>query len=157
MPRSIYISDDEIVTLLKRYSLEVDNTSDIGLSDADVDLLIEEAVGEFESKMCSRFIVPLIGISGSFDTAPASSQTKAKICIKAMIRIVLSRDHGVNTDFGSSDNFKNQHLTTFNSHIKDFLDVKKLYGFKRQSFAGDASQPVQSVGLARGNNEFESF
>ena len=156
MPKSIYITDAEINTILKQYSLELDPSGEYGLTDDQINLLVEEAVGEFESKMCSRFVVPLVATTGSYTTAPASSITKAKICIKAMLRVVLARDHNIATEFGS-DAFMNQNNNTFKSHIKDFLDVKKVYGFKLQSFAGEASQPVQKIGLARGNNEFESL
>lgn len=155
MGATIYISDAEIQMILKRYSLDTASV-DSALTLDQLNLLIEEAVGEFETKMCSRYVVPLTTVNGSYELAPQASRAKAKIAVKAMIKVVLARDFGVNSEYGENGEIMKMHQATFSGHLKDFLDVKKVYGFKLQEFAGEASQPVQTIGLARGNNEFES-
>ena len=155
MPVSIYISDTEIQRLLKQYSLD---TISIGmaLEPEVLESIQNEVDAEVESALCSRYVVPLRGASGGYASAPSFVRNKIEIAYKAMFRVVLARDHGINTQFSAHSDLMSVNQKAFDRHMKDFLDTKRVYELKLQSFASTASQPVQSIGLARGNNDFES-
>lgn len=156
MPVSIYISDDEIQSILKKYSLDTASGVEMALDADQIEELQNEVDAEIESALCGRYVVPLRGTSGGYASVPDHVGNKIKICYKAMTRVVLARDHGINTQFSSHSDLISVNQRNFDKHIKDFLDIKRIWDMKLQDFASNASQPIQSVGIARGNNDFES-
>lgn len=153
--RTIYISDDEIQTLLKRYSLDTASV-DTALSAEDLDLLVSSAVAEFESKMCSRYVVPLQAIGGSYGLTPEFTRNKVKIVMQALLRVGLAREFNVNNEYSDRD-FADDNYKIFKDHLKDFLDIKKKYSLRQQEFADGAAKPRQSFGIARGDNSYGTY
>lgn len=142
-----YLSDAQFQVILK--ALNVDTMSD----DEQQDLL-NRATGDVETELCERFVVPLVADNaGAFNTAPVYAQQKVINALRAAIRKNLAEDKNANIVVESTERFINVHEKAFEAHIKILLNPKKHYGFKMQSQADGAIDPVQTIGLARADNE----
>ncbi len=146
--RFLYIKKDNFKKVLK--DLNVDATADGGFDETEQNELLDRAVGEMESDLVERFIIPLLALAGSFDTAPVYSRQKVLSTLKSKIRQIIGGDKQKNIVIDSTERFIDLKLAEYNRHIKDLLNHKRDFKLKLQEFASDTSlQPVQTIGTAR--------
>lgn len=146
---SQYISDDRFQDILDEQNIT-------GLTDDQQQDLVDRAVGDLEAQLCERFVVPLqVTTPGDFEVAPKFAQQKALNAVISRIRSLLGLDKARNLVIESTQKYIDVHYIDFKGHIKDLLDPKKHYGFQLNSFSVGSFDPVQTIGLARANNETE--
>ena len=146
--RFLYISRTNFVKIL--IDLNVDATADGGYGDVEQNDLIDRAVGDLESDLVERFVVPLTALSGDFKTAPIYAQQKVLNALKSKIRQIIGGDKQKNIVIDSTERYIDLKLKEYKDHIKDLLNHKRDFKMKLQSFASDtALQPVQTIGVAR--------
>lgn len=146
--RFLYISRSEYEKVLS--DLNVDTEEEGGLDNKGKNDLLDRAIGEMESDLVERFVVPLQGLSGDYSTAPAYSTQKVLSCLKSKIRQIIGGDKQKNIVIDSTERFIDLKKSEYNGHIKDLLNHKRDFKFKLQEFANDtAVQPVQTIGVAR--------
>ena len=146
--RFLYISKTNFQKILS--DLNVDATAEGGFSDLEQNELIDRAVGDLESDLVERFIVPLQALKGAYDTAPNYSRQKVLNAIKTKIRQIIGEDKQKNIVIDSTERFVDLQLSAYVRHRKDLLNFKRDFQFKLQAFASDtAVQPVQTIGVAR--------
>lgn len=152
----LYITKAQFDEIL--IGLNIDVTEDGGFNAKKQRSLLERAVGDLESDLVERFTVPLTGTKGAYSTAPQYARQKVLNAISSKVRQIIGLDEQKNITIDSTERFIDLKKADYNGHIKNLLNAKRTFGFKLQSFASDgAVEPVQSVGLARGNNKRESF
>jgi len=143
-----YITKENYENLLSDLNLDTSATG--GFSAKEQNELLDRAVGDLESDLVERFIVPLDGLSGDFTTAPSYSQQKVLNALKSKIRQLVGIDKQKNIVIDSTERFVDLMLADYNRHKNDLLNHKRDFKIKLQSFANDtAVQPVQSIGTAR--------
>jgi len=151
-----YISKDEFADVLE--DLNIDEDEEGGFSKKRQRKLLARANGDLEADLVERFIVPLLGTGGAYETAPDYSRQKVLNALISKIRQIIGLDKQKNLVIDSTERFIDLKLADYNRHIKDLLNAKRTFGFKLQSFASDgAVEPVQSIGVARGDNKRDTF
>lgn len=145
---SQYITDDQYEQLLE--ALNVDFSGD----DDRKQELLDRAVGDMEADLCERFIVPLVHESGGdYKLAPAYARNKVLNTLKCKIRQLLGQDNARNVVVESTQRFIDVHEKPYTKSIETLLEAKKMFRFKLQEQAEGAVVPVQTVGLARADND----
>jgi len=148
--RFLYITKANFQKILK--DLNVDATEEGGFNETEQAELIDRAVGDLESDLVERFIVPLIGLSGPFTSAPNYARQKILNALKTKIRQLIGEDKQKNIVIDSTERYIDLQLSAYNRHKKDLLNHKRNFELKLQPFASDtALQPVQTIGVARPN------
>lgn len=144
---SRYIDEDKIDKILADLNIE-------GLSDDQVQNILDRAEGDLETELCERFVVPLISENGDpFFKAPKFAQQKVLNAIYAKIRSIIGKDKDRNIVVDATQRYIDVHEQDFKQHIKTLLDSKKKFGFKLNTFSEGSYEPTQSIGLARANND----
>lgn len=142
-----YITEAQFGGILD--TLNIQNDSSIDQQD-----ILDRATGDMESELVERFVVPLVAESGgAFSTAPSFARLKVLSALRAAIRRTIGQDKNVNIVVESTERYIDLHDKAFKDHIKTLLDPKKHYGFKMQDQADGAIDPVQTIGLARADND----
>ena len=88
--RFLYITKANFQKIL--VDLNVDSTADGGFGEVEQNDLIDRAVGDLESDLVERFIVPLLALKTGFENAPSYSRQKVLNAIKAKIRQIIGED-----------------------------------------------------------------
>lgn len=146
--RFLYITKTNFLKML--VDLNVDATADGGFGDVEQNELIDRAVGDLESDLVERFVIPLQALKGDFASAPIYSKQKVLNALKSKIRQIIGGDKQKNIVVDSTERFIDLKLKEYNAHIKDLLNHKRDFKMKLQEFASDtAVQPVQTIGVAR--------
>jgi len=151
-----YISKAQFKDVLD--DLNIDETEDGGLSAKQQTSLLKRANGDLESALVERFVVPLVGNAGPFSTAPEYSRQKVLNAVISKITQLIGLDKQKNIVVESTERYIDIKKADYNGHVKDLLNHKRIFEFKLQDFSSDrALQPVQVIGVARGDNKRESF
>ena len=136
---------------------------DQGMKEARVKDLLERAIGDLESDLARKYVVPLSSKVSPFLNSPQSGSYKfaaAKVqnAMKAKLRAIIGFDQNRNITgvIENTQKFLNTAETEYNAHIKDLLDPKIDFGFLLLSQAEDAQSPVQHLSLSRANNRTSS-
>lgn len=141
-----YITESQFGGILDALNIELD-------ADIDQQDILDRATGDLESELVERFVVPLVPDSGgAFSTAPSYARLKVLSALRAAIRRTIGQDKNVNIVVESTERYIDLHDKAFKDHVKTLLDPKKHYGFKMQTQADGAIDPIQSIGLARADN-----
>ncbi len=142
-----YLSDAMIETLKGRLNIKEDD-------DAVFDEIIAESIGEFETHVSKRFVVPLLRDDGvEYSAAPLHSRVQVQRIIKSIIKKNSALEFNVNSDESSNSNYLEQQYKAINGGYKYLLDKEYDFNFKLQNFASDYN-PTQVMGLAR--NTFDA-
>lgn len=145
---SIYITQEQIGYIFKELNYE---TCDSRQRD---DLVIR-AIGDFESDMSEKFIVPLIEKEGgAYSTAPHHARIKVYAALKAKIKELIGFDQNKNLTgtLEGTEKFLNVHGTEYTGLKKSLLNHKIDFGFQLLDYAQDAQIPVQKLRLSRAYN-----
>ena len=147
-----YISKKAYLKVLE--DLNIDQTEEGGFDTFDENDLIDRAVGDLESDLVKRFVVPLVALSGGpYDSSPFYDKQKILNAIKSKIRQLIGDDKVKNIVIDSSERYIDLKKSSYKSDIKTLLDPERIYGFRLQTFADDgALNPVQQIGVARPDN-----
>ena len=94
--RFLYITKGNYVDLLT--DLNIDS-----LADTKQNELLDRAVGEMESDLVERFVVPLEALSGPFSTSPDYSRQKVLSTLKSKIRQIIGGDQQKNLTVDSTE------------------------------------------------------
>lgn len=142
-----YITRSMFERLLSNFNLE-------DMDPDDQQELYEEALGLFESDLSMRFIVPLRKTDGS-DLTKSKENTRLMIqnTLKHRIRQLLGIIESRNVVIETTEKFIDVHLSAYRRGLKVLLDHKVPFDLKLAGFAEGAQVPVQTVGIARANNE----
>src|SRR4051812_28945484 len=116
--RSVYISDVDFNAILT--SLNV-------TPEGDPFDLLDRAIGDFESDMSERFLVPLTAIGGAFSLAPSYAREKVKSALKTKIRQILGSDNARNVVVESTQKYIDVQKSVYEDHKKALLDPKKTF------------------------------
>jgi len=144
--QSQYITDKKLNEILNEQNIQ-------GYGEERKQDLIDRAVGDLESGICERYVVPLINAdSGEYSTTPKFAQQKVLNAVISRIRGLIGNDQMRNLVIESTQKYVDVHAADFAKHIKELLDAKKHFGFKLNDASDGAYDPVQSLGLARADN-----
>jgi len=142
-----YLSVETIDALKVRLNIREDD-------DATFLEIIAESIGEFETHVSKRFIVPLKSESGIvYDSAPEHSKSQVQRIIKSIVKKNAALEFNVNSDESSNSSYLEQQYKSINRGYKYLLDKEYDFKFKLQDFASDY-KPTQVIGLAR--NKFDA-
>lgn len=145
-PGNAYITEAQFEKVLKTLNVEYD--------DEDQQELLDRATGEMEADLAERFVVPLVEASGgSYASTPLWSRSKVMSALRAKIRQVIGADSNRNVVVESNQRFIDLHASEYTKQLKALLNPKIIFGFKMQGHADGAVTPIQSIGLARADNE----
>lgn len=151
-----YISKAQFQDVLE--DLNIDESEEGGLSPKKQTRLLKRANGDLESALVERFVVPLLGLNGPYTSAPEYARQKVLNAIISKITQLIGLDKQKNIVVESTERFIDIKKADFNGHVKDLLNHKRIFDFKLQGFAADtAVQPVQTIGVARGDNKRSTF
>ncbi|MAD98810.1 MAG: hypothetical protein CMB99_15910 [Flavobacteriaceae bacterium] len=148
--RWFYITEAQFAQVLT--DLNVNTTEADGYGVTQQEDLIDRAVGDLESDLVKRFVVPLVATNGAEFSTSAPYYTRQKVlnAIKAKIRQILGSDNQKNIVIDSSERYIDLKKAEYTGHIKDLLDHEREFGLRLQSYASDgAKTPVQSVAISR--------
>lgn len=149
-----YITREQVDFILADLDIKWDNMRDARIKD-----LLERAVGDLESDLARKYVVPLVSKVSPFLNSPQASNYKfatAKVqnAMKAKVRAILGFDQQRNITgiIENTQKFLNTAETEYNAHIKDLLDPKIDFGFMLLSQAEDSQTPIQHLSLSRADN-----
>lgn len=145
---SIYITQEEFGYIFKELNYDQCDSR-------QRDDLLKRAVGDFESDMSEKFIVPLICKGGgAYTTAPQHARVKVYAALKAKIKELIGFDQNRNLTgtLEGTEKFLNVHGTEYTALKKSLLNHKIDYGFELLDYAEDAQIPVQKLRLSRAYN-----
>lgn len=142
---SIYITDERFQRILADLNLEIE--------EPEQQDLVDRAVGDLEGDLCERFEVPLVPEGGGdFSTVPSYTRQKVLNAVTEKIKQLAGRDKNRNVIVESNQRFIDLHQAAYKESVKDLLDFKRMWGLRLQPQAQSAVQPVQEMGVARGDN-----
>jgi hypothetical protein len=124
------------------------------------DDLLERASADLEADLAEKFVVPLVGTTGSaYSTTPTFARNKILNAMKAKIKELFGYDKNreLTGTIESTERFLNVHGGEYKNQIKQILNNKVEYGFKRLDQADDAQSPVQHIALSKADNESDPF
>lgn len=119
------------------------------------DDLVMRAVGDFESDMSEKFVVPLIAKNKlPYLSAPEYARVKVYAALKAKIKELIGYDQNRNLTgtMEGTEKFLNVHGTEYASLKKALLYHKINYNFELLEYAEESQIPVQKLRLSRAFN-----
>lgn len=133
-------------------TLNIQNMDDVALQD-----ILDRATGDVEAELCERFLVPLVAKGGGdYSTAPPFARQKVLNALRAAVKKVIGEDKAANVVVDSTERYVDVNKASFDMHIKTLLNPKKHFDFSMQPQAEGSIDPIQSVGLARADNELHA-
>lgn len=146
---------------INSYYLETEEIEEIfddhGLSELSLpkkERAVRQAIGMMESDLNKRFKIPLVGKGAQdFISAPEFTKMKVEILFRCSFLYVLGTKYMRNSDLADLGEFTADQLKQFGKHSKDMLDYQNDYNLELKPYAQDAVEPVQTVGIAKANND----
>ena len=148
MLTSIYITDTEFQFIFKELNYEACDSR-------QRDDLLRRAVGDFESDMSEKFVVPLRPKTGGAYTSCAEhAKSRVYAAMKAKVKELIGFDQNRNLTgtLETTEKFLNVHGIEYSSIKKSLLNHRIDYGFSLLDYADDAQVPVQKLRLSRAYN-----
>lgn len=133
--------------------------------DAKQQDLLDRATADLEADLSKKYTVPLTPFLGDTylamqgDPSRRWATNKVLNAIKSKLREIIGYDKNRNLTgvIESTQKFINVHSLEYKEQIKVLLDNDIVFGFVIQSYANDSQSPVQSLGLARSDNDVDPF
>ena len=122
--------------------------------------LLDRATADLEADLAEKFVVPLVSITGGlYSSTPTFARNKVLNAMKAKIKELFGYDKNreLTGTIESTERFLNVHGGEYKNQIKQILNNKVEFGFKRLDQADDAQSPVQHIALSKANNESDPF
>lgn len=124
------------------------------------DDLLDRATADLEADLAEKFVVPLIPtIGGVYLSTPTFARNKVLNAMKAKIKELFGYDKNreLTGTMEGTERFINVHGLEYKGQIKQILNNKVEYGFKRLYQADDSQSPVQHIALSKANNDTDPF
>lgn len=117
--------------------------------------MLARAVGDLESDLSEKFIVPLVKRGGgAFSLNAEHAKIKVYSALKAKMKELIGYDQNRNLTgtLEGTEKFLNVHGIEYSSIKKSLLNHKIDFGFELLDYSDDAQIPVQKLRLSRANN-----
>ena len=154
-----YITREQVDFILADLNVEWGTMREARIKD-----LLERAIGDLESDLARKFVVPLTAARSRHLSSPQAvnykfATVKVQNAMKAKIRAILGFDQNKQLTgvIETTEKFMNVAEGEYNSHIKDLLDPKIDFGFMLLAQAQDSQTPVQHLALSRANHDSEPY
>jgi hypothetical protein len=141
-----YLSDAEIRKIYCAVNLD-------SLEDEDIQEDVNNATGDLESRLVSRFKIPLMAKGGGLlSTAPAMTVSKVKLAMKTSLRNIIAQEYMRNSDLNQLGDYSQSQAKMLADHVKVLMNPESDLGLDLQVYAQDSMEPVQHIGIAKANN-----
>lgn len=142
-----YITQDQIGYVFSELNYEM-------CDDRRKEDLVMRAIGDFESDMAEKFVVPLVGRDVPYDSTPQYARVKVYAALKAKLKELIGYDQNktLTGTAETTEKFLNVHGQEYTSLKKSIINHKIDYGFLLLDYAQDSQVPVQKLRLSRADN-----
>lgn len=124
------------------------------------DDLLDRSSADLEADLAEKFVVPLVSTTGGlYLSTPTFARNKVLNAMKAKIKELFGYDKNreLTGTIESTEKFINVHGMEYKAQIKQILNNKVEFGFKRLDQADDSQSPVQHIALSKANDDADPY